>query len=177
MAKKQECSQKIIELGALPEEAFENYLNVSSKKLVKELHKANEGLKKYSHVNKKAFEQYNNFTKQRDSLIARKKELDQSAQSIQNLIQVLDQRKDEAIERTFKQVATNFEEIFEKLVPAGRGVLIMQRRIDQLTQDSMDDEAADDTVENYIGIGIKVWHIINRSPCRSRSIPRPMKAS
>ena len=45
---------------------------------------------------------------------------------------MLDQRKDEAIERTFKQVSKNFGEIFEKLVPAGRGRLIMQRRIDQV---------------------------------------------
>jgi structural maintenance of chromosome 3 (chondroitin sulfate proteoglycan 6) len=47
-------------------------------------------------------------------------------------VEVLDQRKDEAIERTFKQVASNFEEVFEKLVPAGRGRLIIQRRIDQV---------------------------------------------
>ena len=157
MTKKQECSQKIIELGALPEEAFEKYRAVSSKKLVKELHKANEGLKKYSHVNKKAFEQYNNFTKQRDSLMSRKRELDTSAQSIQDLIHVLDQRKDEAIERTFKQVATNFVEIFEKLVPAGRGQLIMQRRFDQ--QPSQDEEPAtqsEENVDSYTGIGIKV---------------------
>jgi structural maintenance of chromosome 3 (chondroitin sulfate proteoglycan 6) len=48
------------------------------------------------------------------------------------LITVLDQRKDEAIERTFKQVAKYFSEVFEKLVPAGRGQLIMQRRIDRV---------------------------------------------
>lgn len=42
-------------------------------------------------------------------------------------------RKDEAIERTFKQVAKNFEEVFEKLVPAGKGRLIIQRRIDQVS--------------------------------------------
>lgn len=45
---------------------------------------------------------------------------------------MLDQRKDEAIERTFKQVAKNFEEVFDKLVPAGKGKLIIQKRIDQV---------------------------------------------
>mgnify|MGYP001258088725 CR=1 FL=1 len=100
---------------------------------MKKLQKVNEGLKKFAHVNKKAFEQYSNFTKQRDTLITRREELDKSAQSIQDLVQVLDQRKDEAIERTFKQVAKNFEEVFEKLVPAGRGRLIIQRRIDQVS--------------------------------------------
>lgn len=104
----------------------------SRPQLVKKLHAVNEGLKKFAHVNKKAFEQYNNFTKQRDQLIKRRKDLDQSAQSIEELVEVLDQRKDEAIERTFKQVASNFEEVFERLVPAGRGRLIIQRRIDQV---------------------------------------------
>ena len=82
--------------------------------LVKKLHNVNEGLKKFAHVNKKAFEQYNNFTKQRDQLIQRREDLDKSAESIEELVEVLDQRKDEAIERTFKQVASNFEEVFEK---------------------------------------------------------------
>lgn len=100
---------------------------------MKKLHTVNEGLKKFAHVNKKAFEQYNSFTKQRDQLLQRREDLDKSAASIEELVQVLDQRKDEAIERTFKQVARNFEEVFDKLVPAGRGRLIIQRRIDQVT--------------------------------------------
>lgn len=91
----------------------------------------NEGLKKFAHVNKKAFEQYNNFTKQRDQLLKRGDDLEKSGESIEQLVEVLDQRKDEAIERTFKQVAKNFEEVFETLVPAGKGKLIIQRRVDQ----------------------------------------------
>ena len=101
---------------------------------MKKLHSVNEGLKKFAHVNKKAFEQYNNFTTQRDQLIERRDELDKSAESINELVENLDQRKDEAIERTFKQVARNFEEVFEKLVPAGKGKLIIQRRIDQVSR-------------------------------------------
>lgn len=91
----------------------------------------NEGLKKFAHVNKKAFEQYNNFTKQRDQLLKRRDDLEKAGDSIEQLVEVLDQRKDEAIERTFKQVAKNFEEVFETLVPAGKGKLIIQRRVDQ----------------------------------------------
>ena len=151
-SRKDECNRSIRDLGVLPEEAFEKYVNeklerVSSSfhvicrlhalnlhsKLVKKLHVVNEGLKKFAHVNKKAFEQYTNFTKQRDQLLERREELDKSATSIEELVDVLDQRKDEAIERTFKQVASNFEEVFEKLIPAGRGRLIIQRRIDQVS--------------------------------------------
>ncbi|KAL1836153.1 hypothetical protein VTJ49DRAFT_5529 [Mycothermus thermophilus] len=68
------------------------------------LRKVNEALKKYKHINKKAFDQYNSFTTQRDQLLKRRKELDTSQKSIEALIEHLDQEKDEAIERTFKQV-------------------------------------------------------------------------
>ena len=44
------------------------------------------------------------------------------------MVDSLDRRKDEAIERTFQQVATNFANIFETLVPAGRGELVIQRK-------------------------------------------------
>lgn len=95
-------------------------------------------------------------------------------------MEVLDQRKDEAIERTFKQVASNFEEVFEKLVPAGRGRLIIQRRIDQVgsvyhfpytrvlmcwLQDEDEEEEADDTqqssIDNYTGVSIKVGMLLD----------------
>ncbi|KZP26277.1 RecF/RecN/SMC protein [Athelia psychrophila] len=155
--RKDECNRNIRDLGVLPEEAFEKYTNEKLDRLIKKLHVVNEGLKKFAHVNKKAFEQYNNFTKQRDTLLQRREDLDKSAKSIEELVEVLDQRKDEAIERTFKQVASNFEEVFEKLVPSGRGRLIIQRRIDQ---DEDEEEEGDDTqqssIDNYTGVSIKV---------------------
>ncbi|KAI9776255.1 MAG: Structural maintenance of chromosomes protein 3 [Geoglossum umbratile] len=153
-----ECSRNIRDLGVLPEEAFEKYQNTNSNVIVKKLHRVNESLKKYSHVNKKAFEQYNNFTKQRDTLTKRREELELSQKSIEELIEVLDQRKDEAIERTFKQVSKEFATIFEKLVPAGRGRLIIQRKADRnhkvVDEDSEDERR--ESVENYTGVGISV---------------------
>lgn len=68
---------------------------------------------------------------------------------------MLDQRKDEAIERTFKQVSKEFASIFERLVPAGRGRLVIQRKTDQRAADEDDDEPRE-TVENYTGVGISV---------------------
>ncbi|KAJ5387491.1 hypothetical protein N7509_010032 [Penicillium cosmopolitanum] len=155
-----ECAANIRDLGVLPDEAFTKYKNTDSNAVVKKLHKTNEALKKYSHVNKKAFEQYNNFTKQRETLTTRRAELDASQKSIDDLISVLDQRKDEAIERTFKQVSREFANVFEKLVPAGRGRLIIQRKTDRSTraEDDVDseDEEAQQSVENYVGVGISV---------------------
>ncbi|KAJ6623432.1 RecF/RecN/SMC [Mycena sp. CBHHK59/15] len=155
--RKDECNRNIRDLGVLPEEAFDKYTNEKLDRLVKKLHAVNEGLKKFAHVNKKAFEQYSNFTKQRDQLLKRREDLDKSAESIEELVEVLDQRKDEAIERTFKQVASNFEEVFEKLVPAGRGRLIIQRRIDQDEEPEEDaEETQQSTIDNYTGVSIKV---------------------
>ncbi|KAG2123371.1 RecF/RecN/SMC [Suillus cothurnatus] len=158
VGRKEECNRNIRDLGVLPEEAFEKYTNEKLDRLVKKLHTVNEGLKKFAHVNKKAFEQYNSFTKQRDQLLQRREDLDKSATSIEELVQVLDQRKDEAIERTFKQVASNFEEVFDKLVPAGRGRLIIQRRIDQDEDEAIDegDDTQQSSIDNYTGISIKV---------------------
>ncbi|KAJ5884441.1 RecF/RecN/SMC [Penicillium tannophilum] len=155
-----ESAANIRDLGVLPDEAFTKYKNTDSNAVVKKLHKTNEALKKYSHVNKKAFEQYNSFTKQRETLTNRREELDASQKSIDDLISVLDQRKDEAIERTFKQVSREFANVFEKLVPAGRGRLIIQRKTDRNARPEedvdSDDEAARQSVENYVGVGISV---------------------
>ncbi|GAA5964873.1 hypothetical protein JCM3765_005807 [Sporobolomyces pararoseus] len=166
MVRKDECNKNIRDLGVLPEEAFVE-TSASSEKLLKKLKKVNEALKGFAHVNKKAYEQYTSFTKQRDELNSRQEELDESQTSILELIDVLDARKDEAIERTFKQVAKNFEEVFEKLVPTGRGRLIMLKRQQQEKgQDDMDidddenDEpqggAGEEGVENYTGVSIRV---------------------
>ncbi|TAQ85746.1 hypothetical protein B7494_g5926 [Chlorociboria aeruginascens] len=152
-----ECAKNIRDLGVLPEEAFERFANTDSKIITSRLKKVNEALKKYKHVNKKAFEQYNNFTTQKEILTKRRKELDDSQASIEELIEVLDQRKDEAIERTFKQVSKEFASIFERLVPAGRGRLVIQRKTDQRArEDEESDDEPHERVENYTGVGISV---------------------
>lgn len=105
-------------------------------------------------MNKKAFEQYGNFTKQRDSLETRKSELDASHASIQELIKTLDFRKDEAIERTFAQAAKNFTSVWKALVPDGHGDLVMLARENE-SQDVRDGEG----VENYSGVAIQVTFV------------------
>ena len=132
----------------------------------------NESLKKYSHVNKKAFEQYESFTKQRRSLIERRIKLIEGREAIEGLIETLDERKDVAIERTFKQVSKAFAEVFVQLVPAGQGRLVIQRKSDKEAgrRNGFDDESSDEehgrngassrrkksAVESYTGVGISV---------------------
>lgn len=158
----QEVATQIRNLGVLPEAAFgERYSEMAYDRAMKLLHKVSSALKSYGHVNKKAFEQYNLFTRQRENLESRREELETSLGSIKELIDVLDQRKDEAIERTFRQVSKEFARIFGKLVPAGKGRLVIQRRTDRMARGEQEEEESDDGerkdgVENYTGVGISV---------------------
>ncbi|KAG9786670.1 Chromosome segregation protein sudA [Exophiala dermatitidis] len=164
LASKQETIENIRELGAIPEDLRKKYQSMDSNAIVKRLQKAKETLKKYTSVNKHAFEHYRKSAKQREELEARREDLENAKGSIQNLIEVLDQRKDEAIERTFKQVSKAFAEIFQKLVPAGRGRLIIQRKTDKRQPGDDESDHDDDqgpgankrSVENYTGVGISV---------------------
>ncbi len=72
--------RKIRELGSLPSDAFEKYQNLSLKQLFKKLEQCNHELKKYSHVNKKALDQFVNFSDQKEKLMKRKDELDRAHQ-------------------------------------------------------------------------------------------------
>jgi structural maintenance of chromosome 3 (chondroitin sulfate proteoglycan 6) len=76
LQKKEEYERKIREIGSLPTTEVESYSKVKLTELVKLLHSTNQELKNYGHVNKKALDQYVQFTEQREKLNSRKKELD-----------------------------------------------------------------------------------------------------
>lgn len=127
MSKVDECTKKISDLGSLPQpEMINKYMNLSQKALFKEMEKANTHLKKYSHVNKKALDQFMSFSDQKEKLVRRKEELDRGDEKIKELMNVLEQRKFEAIQFTFKQVTKYFSDVFKKLVPEGEAKLIMR---------------------------------------------------
>jgi len=162
--------RKIQELGSLPPDSeLRNYKNQTISALEKLLERVGKKLKKYSHVNKKAFDQYVNFSEKRESLMDRKDELDRGAEKVKELVESLDRKKDEAINRTFRGVSKHFAEVFKELVPLGGGELIMRTAIDELldredggAEASDDDDAVgkklldNPDVSLYRGIGIKV---------------------
>ncbi|KAK3677084.1 Structural maintenance of chromosomes protein 3 [Recurvomyces mirabilis] len=162
----QEVNTQVRNLGALPDVAFKApYTAMPANKATNLLHKVQDALKKYSHVNKKAFEQFASFEKQREMLEGRQTEIETSATAINDLIEHLDHKKDEAIERTFRQVSREFARIFERLVPAGKGRLIIQRRTDRATatrvggaedESEAEDDHANTGVDSYTGVGISV---------------------
>lgn len=159
--------RKIQELGSLPPPSeLKNYIDQSISTLEKELERVNKKLKKYSHVNKKAFDQYVNFSEQREALIKRKEELDKGGDKVRELVESLDRKKDEAINRTFRGVKKHFADVFKELVPLGSGELIMRTSLDEDGGHESDDEMGSEKasgaksknpdVSIYRGIGVKV---------------------
>eukprot|EP01082_Thalassiosira_pseudonana_P006049 g5626.t1 g5626 contig2:932052-935830(-) len=159
--KREDYMRKIQELGSLPPAAELTAFNKKSiPALMKSLEDINKSLKKYSHVNKKAFDQFVNFSEQRDSLIKRKEELDEGGLKVKELIESLDRKKDEAINRTFRGVSAHFKDVFKELVPNGAGELIMRTAMDEGGAETDNEEDASDPnnpdVSLYRGVGVKV---------------------
>jgi structural maintenance of chromosome 3 (chondroitin sulfate proteoglycan 6) len=118
-----ECTEKIRDLGSLPSDSFDKYQSMATKLLFKQLEKANSELKKYSHVNKKALDQFISFSEEKSKLLERKEELDHGYDKIKELMSTLEYRKYEALQFTFKQVSKYFSEVFQRLVPNGHAYL------------------------------------------------------
>jgi structural maintenance of chromosome 3 (chondroitin sulfate proteoglycan 6) len=78
LQKKEECMRKIREIGSLPSEAYEKYQGEDPENILKKLKEVKAKLKGFSHVNKKALDQYVNFTEQQQELQKRKDEVDQA---------------------------------------------------------------------------------------------------
>ena len=134
--------RKIQELGSLPPAAeLTAYAKKSIPSLMKNLEDINKKLRKYSHVNKKAFDQFVNFSEQRSQLIQRRKEIDEGGVKVKELIESLDRKKDEAINRTFRGVSAHFKDVFKELVPNGAGELIMRTAMDEGIGNVTDSEA------------------------------------
>ena len=81
--KHNDATRKIRECPHLSRQELEKFNDVKRKALLKALEKCNKNLQKFSHINKKALGQFEDFNAQKEELEARKKELDTGAESIQ----------------------------------------------------------------------------------------------
>ncbi|CAH1957936.1 unnamed protein product [Acanthoscelides obtectus] len=145
-----ESMEKINEFGTLPvQELFNRYTNMATKALLKELAKTNKNMKKFGHINKKAFDQYLSLLEDKKKLEKRKEDVDLSFNKLQELLDTLEMKKMEAIHFTFKQCSKYFIEVFQKLVPNGKGLLVLKK---------MDDSkgSEENLVDNLTGIGVRV---------------------
>lgn len=149
--KREDAMKNIRELGTLPTSELEKFQRLSFHQVIKHFNKRNEKLKEFGHVNKKALDQYVSFNEQRRTLLDRKQELDGGYESIKDLIDVLDRRKDDAILRTFKGVSHHFSEVFHELVPTGEGKMLMIRADSDSSENTQDSN-----VDTFSGVQIKV---------------------
>ncbi|KAG6623201.1 Structural maintenance of chromosomes protein 3 [Phytophthora cinnamomi] len=157
LKKREDATKDIRELGTLPISELEKFKDLPYQDVIKQFKRRNEKLKKYSHVNKKALDQFMSFNEQRATLLERKYEIDDAYNSIKDLIDVLDKRKDEAIFRTFKGVAGFFSEVFRELVPTGEGKMILVGADTSQTDGANDGDASlESNVDTYSGVQIKV---------------------
>jgi len=159
--------RSIQEIGTLPPTSeLEKNKSSSISALEKKLESINKELKGYVHVNKKAYDQFINFSDKRDALLIRKKEVDREEEKVKELVESLDRQKDEAINRTFRGVSSHFKDVFKELVPNGAGKLVMHTSLDdEVDVDSEDGGGeTDDEMDSGIDLGKKA----NSSPCVSR---------
>ncbi|KAI1292303.1 Structural maintenance of chromosomes protein 3 [Halotydeus destructor] len=159
-----DCMRKIRELGTLPGDAETKYGSLSLKQLYKKLQQCNQELQRYNHVNKKALDQYLDFSEKKEKLLERKADLDSGHKSIIELMSALEQRKYEAIQVTFRQVSMFFTEVFKHLVPQGHAYLEMRTTAD--TNDSTQEQSTQSSgntssttppsLDNFTGVSIRV---------------------
>ena len=145
---------RIRELGVLPTDASERFKNVKQDKLYQKLHVVHEKLRKFEHVNKKALDQFISFSDYKKELTDRQTEMLASAESIGKLVDHLDDKKDNAIWRTFKQVAKNFKDVFAELVPDGSGTLVMRRGAPTESESAGASDAPH--IQVFTGIGVRI---------------------
>jgi structural maintenance of chromosome 3 (chondroitin sulfate proteoglycan 6) len=162
VSKRELYMKKIQELGSLPSSELAAHAELSIKDLMKSLDTCNKGLKKYSHVNKKAYDQYVNFSEQRESLLSRKEELDVGAKKVTELIESLDTQKDEAINRTFRGVSAHFKDVFKELCPEGSGELVMKTNLDEEDDETSTKDGSNTMdVSLFRGVSINVRFTAN----------------
>ncbi|CAL2036611.1 hypothetical protein CAEBREN_00372 [Caenorhabditis brenneri] len=162
--KREDSLKKMRLLGALPTDTFSKWQNVKQRELEKKLIECVNELKKYENVNKKALDQYMTASTQKEELTKRMAEQKKSEDSIEELLKVLENRKYEAIDLTFKQVKKNFEEVFKQLVPHGRGKMQMRAR------DPKENEVNINRVELFEGITVLVSFVSDDGESETREM-------
>ncbi|CAO4369584.1 unnamed protein product [Caenorhabditis nigoni] len=162
--KREDSLRKMRLLGALPTDTFSKWQNVKQRDLEKKLIECVNDLKKYENVNKKALDQYMTASTQKEELTRRMDEQKRSEASIEELLEVLENRKFEAIDMTFKQVSKNFKEVFKQLVPHGSGKMTLK------AGDEQDSDPSRHRVESYQGITVMVSFVSDDGTSETREM-------
>lgn len=155
-ARREERVRKLRQAAASVSPAeLEIYKDLPPKRLMRHLDACNRDRRKYDHVNRKALDQYVNFADQRRDLTGRKTELDKAKVAVKDLVEALDNRKDQTILDTFQTVAAHFSTVFSLLEPAGKARLRLVRN-DLPAARKQEETAREDSLETFSGVAIDV---------------------
>eukprot|EP00118_Oscarella_pearsei_P010267 m.62405 g.62405 ORF g.62405 m.62405 type:complete len:1210 (+) comp35065_c0_seq13:385-4014(+) len=155
-----ECGRQLKEIGSLPADAFTKYQDVDLATLQEDFQACNADLKKCN-VNLRALDQHNKVVEELEKRRVDLTEAEKELEGIETLMDSLSNEKDQKIEFTFKQVASHFEDIFQKLTSGGKGRLILHSK-DPATETTPSSSSTPSTqrTQRYAdfleGIGIQV---------------------
>ena len=133
----------IHDLGALDNAMVAKYSRKSTESLEKSLKKIKKDLVKYANVNKKALDQFKNFSNEKKKLTQRNDQQLVDKDQIEDLMQHLDLKKDDAIQRTFTAINKQFAIAFKSLVMRGSAKLMLFKHKDNGGAAAGDEDAED----------------------------------
>ena len=143
---------QIRKLGALPQDAEDYEQKVSAMttgEVQGEIADAKQKLKALSHVNRKAYDQFTQLSNSRERLHKDLSERLKEKDLLQGLIEDLDEKKDGAVLRTFKQVKVFFAQTFKELVehPNASAELVLHKK---------ENAQGGKRVDEFVGVGVKI---------------------
>ena len=140
-----EIQRKISAIGPLPTTEIESRREKSHSELMQEMHRCTSELARFRFVNKRAQDQFRQFSDKREELEQRQQEMISSESAIVRLISDLDTRKHTAIQDCIRKVSEKFSSIYKLLEPT-RSAMIVPRML----------ESENGEQRQIIGIGVDI---------------------
>ncbi|ODV92163.1 hypothetical protein CANCADRAFT_42779 [Tortispora caseinolytica NRRL Y-17796] len=144
ISRKNEVSERLRNVGLVPEDRLATYRNTSSDELVQILRKEREILKNMVNVNQNAFDKYTSFMRQQEGLEARCEEITRSRLAIDELLPVLEKKRSHAFSSSYAVISENFSKLFTKLVPNGKATMELLSKKDSHSSAKHDNNSPDD---------------------------------
>jgi len=157
--KRAEVDGRLRGLTASPAEV-EACRGVAKAQLVRDLAETNRHLQAYEHVNRKAVEQFENFSEQLEELKRQKRDIDGGETAIQKALKCIDEQKEATMMKALQQVNIHFQRVFTEMVPGGMARLRVLHQGDEGGQDdSVDDSGSFGGRGEVVGVKIEVSFI------------------
>eukprot|EP01054_Gregarina_sp_Poly1_P000722 Gregarina_sp_Poly_1__721@NODE_1171_length_4869_cov_23_317784_g802_i0_p2_GENE_NODE_1171_length_4869_cov_23_317784_g802_i0NODE_1171_length_4869_cov_23_317784_g802_i0_p2_ORF_typecomplete_len535_score98_13SMC_N/PF02463_19/5_8e30AAA_21/PF13304_6/8_8e08AAA_15/PF13175_6/0_062FlaC_arch/PF05377_11/1_4FlaC_arch/PF05377_11/1_2e02FlaC_arch/PF05377_11/5_2e02FlaC_arch/PF05377_11/0_47FlaC_arch/PF05377_11/3_9e03DUF1664/PF07889_12/0_0075DUF1664/PF07889_12/5_3e02DUF1664/PF07889_12/1_1e03DUF1664/PF07889_12/2_8e02A len=109
----------------------------SVKELQDSLRKGEKKLGDCPRVNEKAIEDLSNFRTEFDQKKREQQELQESLESVKDLMRLLDERRSQTLRMSFDMINSNLQQVFSTLVPGGRAKLVIKKLSDERVAELM----------------------------------------